>query len=664
MRRPSAIFGAITVLAAGAPVVAGASPKAAGWNQPATPSPDDVKSLAATIRNRSLTPESRLRAAESLVTRAGEPAARQEIALLLDPGGAGAALTIEALAKAMVAPPELLPALRTLAERSPAIEVAPVLRAASSVRTREAAALLLEFTDAAQPPEIRTAAFDALARLSGRGDLNTSPERWREWLEWVRPMSDARWEAELVSGLARRGDTLAAEVRSASGRVLDALRRLYLATPPAERSGLLTAMLSDESTDTRALGFELASRELSASRRLDDSVGEVAMELLAHPDPGVRASAAALVNRLNPPQGEARVLEALGRETEPGPASAMILAAARRPSADGVDAVFRWLDKRGPAFGAAVDATWALLRGGHLTRPDDAARVMRALNATPDDQLTPSCCAILSVIGGRDGFDRLASLLRTSSPSLRVAAAQALVLSPESLDDILAAARDEPQLFEVAAQGVMMHRPTAAAFRALSALAAPTPEAQRRALLSVAAQLPATDLLEVARESGNDMALRESYLTLLASPNRILSERADPAKLEAIAEGVVLLARTRIGLDRPDGAVAALDALPELSDLVDHLRVSRLRALAMLCLNRIEEAAALGAPASVWLDALERCVNKPFAPALAEEIRVRFGADLASDEAARFAHLAELLPPLPPTPEEKEFVGPPAPSGK
>jgi len=626
-------------------------------------SSDDFASLAAVARDLAASADTRTAAAGVLVARSEDPAARRELERLLTSADAGLTPALSAMARASTVPQGLVQLLARLADGSSEAALPAVLRAVPPTRSREGAAMLLRFADTARPPAVRAAAFDNLARLSGRADLGTDAAQWFAWLESVRSMSEAQWSAELIGALARSADSLAAEARSASGRVVVALRRLYMATPPAERSGLLTAMLTDDAADTRSLGFELASRELSASRRLDDSVGHAALLLLAHADPAVRAGAAALVNRLNPAGSEARVLESLARETDPAAASAMIIAAARRPSAGGIEAVFRWLDKRGPAFGAAVDATWSLLRSGHLSRPGDAARVLRALSATPDSELTPACCAMLGSIGGTDGLDRLALVLRTGSISLRVAAAQALVLSPDWLDAILHAAADEPQLFETAAQGVMMHRPTAAAFRAVSTLPPPSPESQRRSLLLIAAQLPATDLLDVARESSNDMALRESYLTLLASPNRTLSERADPARLSAIAEGVILLARTRLSLDRPDAAVAALDALPELADLVDHLRVSRLRALAMLCLNRTEEAASLGAPANVWLDALERCVNKPFAPALAAQIRTRFGDELATDEAARLTRLTELLPHEVSASGDDELVGPPVPAG-
>ncbi len=622
---------------------------------------DDAPLLAGTVRNPAMPRDARNAAADALVARADEPAARRELERLLLSNSGAQALALEAVGRSPTAPSELLPVLERLAERAGPASAPAVFRAIASLRSREAAAVLLRYADVRHPAETRGAAFDGLARLSGRADLGQSFGAWRDWFTAV---PEARWRGEILAGVARRADALASEVRAASGRINDALRRLYLATPPEERSGLLTVMLLDESPDTRTLAFELASRELSSSRRLDAEVGEVAMGLLTHADPGVRANAAALVNRLNPPQAEARVLAALERETDPQAASAMILAAARRPSAPGIDAVFRWLEKRGAAFGAAADATWSLLRSGQLSRPEYAARVLRALRGTPDDQLTPACCAILGAIGGEEGRERLTRLLETAAAAIRASAAQALALDPESLDAILRAAAEEPQVFGGAAQSVMMHRPTAAAFRAAAALPAPTPDVQRRALLSIAGQLPATDLLEIAREAGDDMALRESYLTLLASPNRILAESADPDNLGAIAEGVILLARTRLELDRPDAAAAALDALPGLTDLVDHLRVSRLRATAMLCLNRVEEAAALGAPPGVWIDALERSVNKPFARSLADQIRERFGDQLDEGESERLDRIAELLPPAVPGPEDPEFVGPRLPAAE
>jgi hypothetical protein len=336
----------------------------------------------------------------------------------------------------------------------------------------------------------------------------------------------------------------------------------------------------------------------------------------------------------------------------------MILAATRWPGPAVIQAVFRWLERRGPAFGAAADAMWTFTRSGALTTPADPERILATLRATPDERISPACCAMLGWFGEDQDRERLVTLLHAPSTALRVAAARALVDSPAALDHILDAARQEPDLLDIAAQGALMHRPNRATFRQIEKLPAPSPEAHRRALLLVAPALPAPDLLDVAQSSPDDTSLRESYLTLLASPDRLLSERADLARLRAIAEGVILLARTRLAMDRPDAAVAALDGLPELADLVDHVRVTRLRAQAMLCLNRIDDAAELDAPPSVWLDALERCVNKPFAPRLAVQIEDRFSASLTDDERARLARLRDLLPPVLPAPEDVPFVGP------
>src|SRR5262249_16478525 len=102
--------------------------------------------------------------------------------------------------------------------------------------------------------------------------------------------------------------------------------------------------------------------------------------------------------------------------------------------------------------------------------------------------------------------------------------------------------------------------------------------------------------------------------------------------------GIILLARSRLALKRPDLALIALDALP--GALSDPITPQRLRTIALLWTNRIPEAAALDSPPDAWLDGLEAAVGEPPARPLVTEIRPRCGPTLSQEQHKRLDRLA------------------------
>lgn len=613
----------------------------------------------------------RERAAADLVALASGAGARDTIAALLDDSPnpptekteqpAGASVMLRAIARTPEAPPELLPVLAALAAKADPRALAEVLPAFGSIRTVDSARALLAIATAARTEPVRAGAFSALYRLTGRDDFGRDTAGWKAYLDEAAGWAETRWRDELARNLAARADRLADARRTTAATLTEALRKLHLATAPEERSTLLVSMLTDPVPEVRAVAFELVSRELSAARRLDPVVGETMLSLLRDPSPQVRENAAVLVKQIAPAGVLAAVMGALRAETDPSAAAAMLQAAARSPIPDLLEPALRWLESGTVAVGAATDAAWSLSRAGMLNDAASRSRVLAALRAMPVRELTGPGCQLVASLGDDSDRRSLAVLLESDAPALKVATADALVLYPEFLDNILAAAATEPQLLDTAARGVMMERPTAAGFRAIARLPASTDDSRRRSLLSIAAGMPGPELLEVARSYSNDLPFRESLLAVLASPERILSERADPEKYKAIGEGLILLAETRLALDRPDSAVAALDTLATLDPALDGVRTASLRAMAMLCLNRIEDAQLLNAPASVWLDALDRCMDRPYAAAIAAALSRRFAGALSPEETLRLDGLVAMLPEEPEVDTEAEFIGPPAP---
>lgn len=543
-----------------------------------------------------------------------------------------------------------------------------VLAALSSFRSREAARELFAATDESLPSGVRAAGFAGLSRLAGRDDLAANRAEWGAWITAAEKMTEEEWQGSILSSLAARSDGQARMEKELSVRLIESLRRLHLATPSEGRPSLVAGMLADGNEEVRSLGFELASRELSESRVLGPAVAETAVGLMHHFAPEVRSRAALLVSHLNPPKAAGSVLAALEEETDARAASALIQASLRWPGRDWLDPVLRWMESGTIAVGPASDSVWALVRAGLVSDAVDRARVLSAVRSVAPEHLTPSGCQILAALGDDEDRDRLASFLKGDSTGLRVAAAEALLGYGEHLGAIFEAAVGEPQVFEAAVRGVVMYRADREGYDVIAGLPAESPQAKRRALLTVAGALSADDLLGVVGSAGDDASFRESLLELFARVERILSERVDPKKAAAIAEGLVQLAQVRIDLGRPDGALAALDVLPELPKLVDTKRLAVVRATALLCLNRPGDELATSAPVAVWLDAIERVTGKPFAGTLADAAEARFKATMSVEESIRLAKIRAKLPARDPASGaaadgSSDFVGPLLPSG-
>ncbi|QOI99437.1 MAG: hypothetical protein HRU70_02620 [Phycisphaeraceae bacterium] len=578
---------------------------------------------------------------------------------------------LRAAARAPSLPAWFERSLLALASAAPDADTAPIARALASARTRDAARALLTIAERVAAPEPRAAAIDALVTLSGRDDLGPDTAAWRRWLDDAAAWDETRWLRELSWGQAARAERLAASRGGAVRRLVESLRQVHLATPAAERSALLAGMLRDDLDEVRRLGVELVGRELEAGQRPDQTVELAAIALLGHQDATVRAEGARLLGQLVPDNAAGAVAIALAREHDPRAAAAMLRLASRWPGAALLEASASWLESPRAradraswptpwirqARAAAIDACWALFRAGYLYHPDQRARVLRALREIPLAELTPAGCMLRVSLGSADDRDQIRTLLRGPDPALRIAAGEALVAFPRHLDTIIDAAAHDPQLIDVAARGVVLHRQTGDGFSRLADLPFASPQDRRSTLSSVAAMIPAPDVLRAAERVAPDMPLQESVLSVLPRTERIISERADPANLAAIAEGLVRLADLRLRIGRPAEAVAALDALPDIDTVrgsPDEAR--RLRTIGFVLLNRLDEAEALAPSPEDFLAALEAAADLPHAETVGKRVLARAEPDMTDGQRERLSRvLAEIARakdprPAPPSP--------------
>ncbi|MCC6678077.1 MAG: hypothetical protein IT436_13130 [Phycisphaerales bacterium] len=608
-------------------------PSQPAQSTPPTPAlpPDASPAQLLAILNDLATPSAtRDRAADRLLAAAQQ---REPLDLLrvhlatAGPGSPGCTSLFRAATRCTRPPAGLFEPFTAILSRASPDQLPSMLPALASWRTRDSLRLLIAYADPAQPAPVRDSAFQALARLTGRDDLGPDLTRWTDYADHAYSLSDIEWTSSLLSAIAARADTLAARESAALARVTDSLRRLYLTTAPEQRSALLANLLLDDADQIRALGFELASRELSSTHRLDQPVTDACLKLLNHPTPRVRQNAALLLYQLSPPEAGNDIASALARETDPDAAAALLAACGRWPTPDITPEVIRWLARPDTASitrAPAAQAALALARAGHLFDPQPRDKVLIAIRSLPPEDLPAAAGPLLVILGNDDDRRAAAPLLRSPSAALRIATADAAVVYPELLPDLLDAASADPQLWDAAVRAVTMHQATAPSFISLTTLPAPSPDARREGLRFLASVMPALQILDAADRLPLDDPSRELVLTPLLDPTRRMSLNPEAPSYEATVRGLLMLARTRLADHRPDEALLALDATPDPLDPADTASLLRLRTCTLLALNRAEQALALDSTADDWLDALDPLAADPSAPGLLDAFTTKF----------------------------------------
>ncbi len=553
------------------------------------------------------------------------------------------------------APNWLVAPLAKLAAGSSASEQVPILDALGSIRSRESVRALLPFTASPSPAPVRDAAFAALMRLTGRTEFGKDPEAWRTWFADVEWRSEAEWLRILNEGLAQGLDRAARERDRWITRTVEAERKAYVeGTQPAARAALLASFLRDDLAPLRRLGVDLLNRELANARAIDESVSLAALGLLRDPHPDLRQAGAELASILNPPGAAAALTSALLTENDPGVAAALLRSAAASPAASVRPVVMRWLSTPGPAQRPAMDAAAALIDRS-LVDPDEVRpALLAALRAIDPAELPGSGLRMLSSLGTDEDRLAVATQLTAPTPARRMQAAEALAIHPDYLPQLIAAAADDPALYQVACRAIAAHNATINGYLAALPLPAVNDNARREGLLAIVERMDRRDLLTAARRTEN-LALREMVLSRLTSvPLRPPADATGIVGPEpTVIGGLLLLAETRLQLRQPAGALAAIEALTPVHAAVDPAECDRIRTVSLLWLNRLDEAKALTTPLSIWLDGLELSADLAHAADILAAIDSRFAPPLAEADLSRLTALRSRILPQ---------MGPPAPS--
>lgn len=520
-------------------------------------------------------------------------------------------------------------------------DAAAIIAALSRFRTKEAVRALMDgiVLDDRADDETLKRACDALARMMSRGDAACDRSSWAAWWSRAQWYEAEAWNQEVAG---KSPDPVEPRIMAESDgeRLATVYRRLHALTPESGREPLLIEMLEAPEEAVRLAAFDLITLSLVNARPVGDGAAAAAAARLADRSPRVRAEAARSVGLLGRAEATDLLLAALAKESDRHAVAAMLRAAGRRPDVRLIEPALRWIDAPdGDAWTAACEALDAAKRADLLNDERDRNRLMAALVARPVASW-PKPAFRLAVALGEQGV--VQQVLMGRDRVLAGLAGEALAESRTGIEVLLAAASTNADLFSSAASAVLLHAPTAAGYARLSALPAPTEADRDAALRAVAAVLPPEELLVLSR-SQPDHALRESLLGPLVT-QEFLAETDDlPERVEV----ALVLARTRLVLNRPSDSLATLQLLP--TDWQGP-RALALRVTALLCLGRIEDAEAVApqptptqqspplltaAAAEAWLEAMEICTDQQKLPSVLAAFARRFDGELSPEHAAR-----------------------------
>lgn len=542
---------------------------------------------------------------------------------------------LTAIERSPSAPEWLAEPLAALARDGDVSQRVAAVRALGAVRCRGALAALITAARDRNEPRVADAALASLARLTGRTDLGADLNGWTALLAQVEVLSEEAWRGQLAAWLAARVEGAGAERDAVTARLTDLLRARVLAgVLPSDRTAALSDMLTDALPAVRKAGYTLAMSELANARAPGDGVLTAAVGGLKDPSPELRRAAAELLAALASPASADGLAAAAKAEDDPSVAANLLRALARVRPPGCLETAVVWAERDGVARVPALEAVAALSADGPV---EDAlkARVLAVIASRPLAEASAAGLRLACLWGTDADRAEVARLQATTDPGLRATAAEALSADARGLDALLAAARDDATLFEPAARGVTRFRATAAGYAALAMLPAPSVEARNAALERVAALLPTPGLVAIARSSA-DAAFREAILSRLTSPGDGPSPENGPDRT-ARAEGLLLLARTRLELNQPALALSALDALaaPSAGLASDRPACDAVRMMALCALGRVDEAERLDVPALPWVEALERSADGPHARRVLAAVERKYGLQLETELVAR-----------------------------
>lgn len=441
-------------------------------------------------------------------------------------------------------------------------------------RSKRAAAILLELTHPQQPKPLQEKAYQALASMTGRDDLDMDRRAWMKWWLQTRQLADEQWRGELINNFVRRDETQRRELDYAVARLVQAQQALYRAAEPSERPAMLGKLLDDQLEAIRLLAVDLAVERLLDNQVIPESLLDKLRLSLADASQQIRARAALLLRDLNDAEAAKIIAQQLrdGDVTRVEALRAYLRVMAKLPQHEAVKPALEIL--RQPELRAdAAAALAAFADKGLLEEQEKNAAAYRIRQLSIPEPSDPELVLLLGKVGNDEDWQRIAGWLDAMDETLRQVAAQAWAASDRPLIELSKRAND-PVILPIFLEAARQRGKDTATFDAIWPLKPeqgdPNAQTWRRAIIAVAEYIPSSRLIQAAeqlREDEQSLTLAEQLLSArLAKDDSKLASKLDRVDL------LVVRARIRLISGEPAQAIADLDeavrAMPGPSEKV------------------------------------------------------------------------------------------------
>lgn len=384
--------------------------------------------------------------------------------------------------------------------------------------------------------------------------------------------------------------------------IVQLYRRLHVEMDQPNRSQLIVELLNDEREQVKLLGFELASRDLSAGTTLSAEAANAAIDLLHDPLPTIRVGAARLINRLALPDAMTLLTDTLNKEQDASVAEALLRGIERWPNENAKESVLRWYQSSTTARAAAANAAWQIADLGLWDTTEHESQIQSVYRSIPDDQLTQSDLRLIAATGTTSDINRLIGLARNSEYAKQSEAANALAFTPLGVDPLINLASTHPNFAPAAAKAIDRHRLNPNGIRQIALLDWPTTQARTETLIQLCEKLDHDQLTTTIRLTQTDNTINDALAIRLL--NRLIAgaQTVSPRS----APGVALLAQLELKNLRPDRALEAISLLPDSGlDPDTALRVNNTSAVSHILLGEFDHADQLTQSPQNWFEALQ-----------------------------------------------------------
>jgi HEAT repeat protein len=191
-----------------------------------------------------------------------------------------------------------------------------VVRAMAKVLDKQVVDVLVRLLDD-PAPAVGQAAAGALARMTNIRSFGTDAGQWKAWWSANKHKTRTQWLEDLADALARSQRETEQELTVVRDRLRKALADLYAATPADNRYARLTEFLKDPLADVRLEGLALTDARVVSGEAVGADVRRRVEELLGDADWRVRAAAGPVLANLAEPEAVDRLLARLKDEETP-----------------------------------------------------------------------------------------------------------------------------------------------------------------------------------------------------------------------------------------------------------------------------------------------------------------------------------------------------------